>query len=236
MKQILIAMLFFATHTLAAQCPEPKSKELRFNLNDSLIEQEMSEISQQMTVPIQYNSKVKNFISMYVNYRYDQTQGMFRRSCVYFPIIEKALHQHGLPDELKYYAMVASAMNPKATSRDGKKGLWQLSPTMAKQFNLIVKDDKDERLDVERSTEAACARLEKLYAYYRNWQLVLSAFDLGTACVDKAIAAADGSQDYWVIRKHLPLEAQGSVPAYIAILYIMTHPENYEFSMETGKE
>ena len=227
MKQILFAVLLLTTIALAAQCPDPKSKELMFSLNDSLIEQEMMALSQQTTVPLHYNSQVKSFISLYVNNRKKQTNAMLQRSYTYFPIIEAGLRQHGLPDELKYMVMVESAMNPTATARDGKKGLWQLSPTLAKRYDLTINDEINECFDPELSTDIACKCLGQLYDYYDDWLLALTAYDLGAAYVDRAIEAAEGCKDYWILQQHLPIEVRGYIPAYMAIVYIMSRPEQY---------
>ena len=228
MKHIIFVALLLATVTLAAQCPEPESKELRFNLNDSLIEQEMTALSHQMTVPLHYNGQVREFISLYVNLRHEQTDAMLQRSYTYFPVIEAVLRQHGLPDELKYLAMVESALNPKAVSRDGKQGLWQLSPAIAGKYGLVMGDDVNQCFNLEQSTEVACSQLKRLYAYYGDWLLAMIAFGTSVGTVDKAIAATGGISDYWAIWKHLPKEVRGYVPAYMALVYIMNQPETYD--------
>ena len=230
MKHTILAVLLLAAVTMVARCPEPEPKELRFALNDSLIEQEMNELSQQTTVPLCFKSEVTRYISLYVNYRYELTQGVLQRATTVFPIIETTLRQHGLPDELKYFAVVQSTLNPQAVSRQGNKGLWQLSISMAKRYGLTVNDEVDERFDPVLSTEAACKCLAAMYAHYGDWLLAMTAFEMGTAYVDKTITAADGSKDYWTIRQYLPAEVRGYMPAYMAVAYIMTRPERFEFS------
>ena len=227
MKQILFVALLFATLTLTAQCPSYEPKEQRFTLDNTLIEQEMMTLSQQTTIPLHYNSQVNNFISLYVNNRNKQTNAMLQRSYMYFPIIEAGLRQYGLPDELKYLVMVESAMNPTAAARDGKKGLWQLSPNLAKRYDLTINNEINECFDPELSTEIACKCLGQLFNRYDDWLLAITAYNLGAAYVDRAIEAAEGCKDYWILQQHLPIEVRGYIPAYMAIVYIMSRPEQY---------
>lgn len=227
MKQILFVALLLATLTLTAQCPSYEPKEQRFTLDNTLVEQEMMALSQQTTIPLHYNSQINNFISLYVNNRNKQTNAMLQRSYMYFPIIEAGLRQYGLPDELKYLVMVESAMNPTAAARDGKKGLWQLSPTLAKRYDLTINDEINECFDPELSTEIACKCLGQLFNRYDDWLLAITAYNLGAAYVDRAIEAAEGSKDYWILQQHLPIEVRGYIPAYMAIVYIMSRPEQY---------
>lgn len=226
MKQILIVTLLLASITMVAQGPSNEPKELRYNLNDNLIEQEMKTLSQQMVIPLCYNNQVKSFISMYVNYRNEQTNSMLQRANTLLPVIEQVLERHKLPNELKYFAMVESAMNHTAISHNGQTGLWQLSSVMAKQYNLTVDRYNDERVDPELSTEAACTCLENLYAHYGDWLLALTAYNMGVAYVDNAIATAEG-RDYWTLQQHLPKEVRGYIPAYMAVVYIMSRPEEF---------
>lgn len=226
MKQILFATLLLASITMVAQSSSNEPKELRYDLNDNLIEQEMTALSQQMVIPLCYNTQVKCFISMYVNYRNEQTNSMLQRANTLLPVIEQVLERHQLPNELKYFAMVESAMNHTASSHNGQTGLWQLSSVMAKQYNLTVDRYNDERVDPELSTEAACTCLENLYAHYGDWLLTLTAYNMGVAYVDKAIATADG-RDYWTLQQHLPIEVRGYIPAYMAVVYIMSRPEEF---------
>lgn len=224
MKNIILAALLFVTVAVSAQCsPSPEKKAPRFTLNDSVVSHQMASLSQRMTVPLQYNNEVRAYIDLYVNRRNEQTNQMLSRSYTHFPIIEELLQKHGLPNELKYYAMVESALNPQAKSRSGCLGLWQLSSIVVQQFGLRDEDC----FDAKPSTEIACHLLEKLYAQYGDWLLALSAYDLGTAMVDRAIAQANGSHDYWAIRDHLPKEARGYIPAFMAITYVMNHANDF---------
>lgn len=222
---ILLGIIVFA---VTAQCPSFEPKAQKFVLNDSIIRNEMVMLSQQQAIPLHYNSTVKSFIELYVNRRNIVTSKMLHHSYTYFPAIEAGLVRHQLPNELKYFAMVESAMNPSATSRCGRKGLWQLQPSWVRQNNLIVNDYVNECYDPEVATEVACQRLAELYARYGDWLLTMVAFDTSIETVDKAISTADGNRDYWAIQRYLPSEARGFVPAYMALVYVMSHAAEYD--------
>lgn len=226
MKKAFIAALLLAAVSLAAQCPPDRMKEVRFTLNDSIIRHDMALLSEHQTIPLIYNDQVEMFISLFVNYRNTQTNSMLQRSYKYFSAIEEVLECHHLPTELKYFAMVESALNPTASARNGRQGLWQLSPTMARQLGLTVDDYINDCFDPELSTEIACQQLGKLHNYYGDWLLTLAALTTSTATVDKAIATED-SRDYWTLCRHLPLETCGYIPAFMAITYIMNYPAEY---------
>jgi membrane-bound lytic murein transglycosylase D len=146
---------------------------------------------------------------------------MLGLSHVYFPLFEDLLDKYNLPLELKYLAMVESALNPTAGSRAGAKGLWQFMLATGKDYGLRVTSLLDERYDPMKETVAACQYLQSLYARYGDWFLVLAAYNSGPGTVNKAILRAGGVRNYWAIWPYLPKETRGYVPAFIAVTYVM---------------
>ena len=115
----------------------------------------------------------------------------------YFPIIEQVLDKHNLPLELKYLAVVESALNPVALSRVGACGLWQFMLPTGKIYGLEINSLLDERRDPEKATEAACKYFEDMYAIYGDWNLVLASYNCGPGNVNKAIKrAGDQAEDF----------------------------------------
>ncbi|OYW79221.1 MAG: hypothetical protein B7Z19_05695, partial [Polynucleobacter sp. 32-46-5] len=129
--------------------------------------------------------------------------------------------------ELKYLAVVESALNPNARSRMGATGLWQFMYQTGKLYNLEVSSYIDERSDPFRATEAACMYLENLYQMYGDWSLALAAYNSGPGNVSKAIRRSGGSTNYWNIRKYLPSETAAYVPAFYATLYIFEYAKEH---------
>jgi len=174
-------------------------------------------------VPMDYNNLVRNSIDLYAERRRTLIRYMLGMADFYFPIIEKELDKHGLPLELKYLAIVESALNPTALSRVGAAGLWQFMLPTGKSYGLTINSLVDERLDPEKATEAACMYFKDMYALYKDWHLVLAAYNCGPGNVNKAIRRSGGKTDFWEIFPHLPKETRSYVPLFIAATYIMNY-------------
>ncbi|MCU0328086.1 MAG: lytic transglycosylase domain-containing protein, partial [Chitinophagales bacterium] len=151
---------------------------------------------------------------------------MLTNSQAYFPLFESLLEKRGMPKELKYLAIVESALNPNARSKAGATGLWQFMSATAREEGLMVNKFIDERKDIFKSTEFALDFLQKLYNNYGDWLLALAAYNSGPGNVNKAIRKS-GGYDYWSIRHHLPRETRQYVPNFIAIMYVMVNHEEF---------
>lgn len=203
--------------------------------DDSVYMQRLEDMASQTTIPFTYNTHVKSFIDLYANRRRQQSSKMLGLSYVYFPMFEEMLAKYNLPLELKYLAMVESALNPTAGSRAGAKGLWQFMLGTGKDYGLKVNTLVDERYDPLKETEAACHYLQDLYARYQDWFLVLAAYNCGPGNVNKAIMRAHGVQNYWAIWPYLPQETRGYVPAFIAVAYVMNYAAEHNiYPMNPG--
>ncbi|RZL15966.1 MAG: LysM peptidoglycan-binding domain-containing protein [Pedobacter sp.] len=175
----------------------------------------------QQAVPLPYNEFVQTYIEKYVA-RKDLISKMLGLSEYYFPVFEKALRTHNIPDELKYLPIVESEMDPLAISRSGAKGLWQFMEGTARGYGLKIDGLEDQRKDPVRASYAAAAYLKDAYAQFGDWLLTLAAYNVGTGTVRRAIAKY-GTRDYWALRPNLPKQAQHYIPSFIAALYTMKH-------------
>jgi membrane-bound lytic murein transglycosylase D len=175
-----------------------------------------------------YNRIVKNFIDMYAKQRRDKVRVMLALTHYYFPYFEEVFDRYNLPHELKYLAVIESALNPRAVSKAGATGLWQFMPATGKSYGLVINSLVDDRRDIVKSTESAALFLRDLYRIYNDWTLVIAAYNCGPGNVNKAIRRAGGKRNYWDIYYHLPRETRGYVPAFIAAAYVMnfTHEHN----------
>lgn len=174
-----------------------------------------------------YNPIVQSFIDLYAVRKREMTSRMLGLADLYFPVFEEYLDKHDMPLELKYLAVVESALNPSARSRAGAVGLWQFMLPTGKMFGLKATSYVDERHDVYQSTEAACKYLKYLYGLYDNWEMALAAYNCGPGNVNKAIRRSGGAKDYWKIYDHLPRETRGYVPAFIAVNYVFAHAADH---------
>lgn len=194
---------------------------------DSIIMARLEKLNVNSPFRIEYNKQVRYHINSYVGKNHQLTGKVLGLSELYFPIFEEALDREGLPLELKYLAIVESALLPTARSRAGATGLWQFMYGTAKENGLRITSYIDERKSPRASTDAACKYLKRLYNMYDDWNLALAAYNSGPGNVNKAIRRAGGTKDYWAIWAHLPRETRGYVPAFIAVNYAMNYYEEH---------
>lgn len=232
MNKVFVCRLFAATLgllTMLAWTNPLDPSEINF-VNSHLDEQEEIIRERIPTVvsivnPV-YNPAVRSYLNTYIYRRPEHTASMIGWASYYFPKFEKALAEEGLPTDLKYLAIVESALNPNAISRSGAGGLWQFMKPTARECGLKVGTYVDERMDPEKSTKAAVHYLKQLYKMFGNWELVMAAYNAGPGRVRSAVKRA-GTNDYWKLDKYLPLETRSYVPGFIAASYLMNfHTEH----------
>ncbi len=201
-------------------------EQVTYDLSSEVIKKRLAKLDAKSPFNIEYNLALENTIKSFLKNRSKAFERLMAVSEYYFPMFEEHLAKYNIPLELKYLAIVESALNPKAKSRVGASGLWQFMYPTGKQFNLEVNSYVDERHDPLKATEAACQYLSQLYGIFGDWSMVLAAYNCGPGNVSKAIRRSGGSQNYWNIRKFLPRETANYVPAFLATMYI------YEFKKE----
>lgn len=132
------------------------------------------------------------------------------------PIIEPILREERVPTELSAVVLIESGGQPNALSPKGARGIWQFMPDTARRYGLIVTPERDERLDIERSTRAAARHLRDLYGQFGDWQLAFAAYNAGGDLVQRAIER-NHTSDFARLSsgRSLPLETRRYVPAVI---------------------
>ena len=214
--------LMFALHSL----PEVDTIN-PLPLTDSVFEYYMSELDARTPFEMAYNPIVKRYLKRYLKYGTARLSRMMAHGQYYFPMFEEHLDKYDMPLEIKYLAVVESALNPKARSYVGATGLWQFMYGTGKLFDLKVNSYVDDRNDPLKSTEAACQYMLKMYDVFEDWNLVLAAYNSGPGNVRKAIRRSGGKTSYWEIRPFLPRETSAYVPLFIAATYAMEYGHLY---------
>jgi membrane-bound lytic murein transglycosylase D len=202
--------------------------EVDYNLSTRVLKQRLEAMDAKSPFNIEYSKGLENIIKSYLKNRHNSYERLMAISEYYFPMFEERLAKYNVPLELKYLAIVESALNPRAKSQVGASGLWQFMYPTGKQYNLEVDSYVDERLDPLKATEAACQYLTSLYNIFGDWDLVLASYNAGPGNVTKAIRRSGSYKNYWNIRKNLPKETQAYNPTFLATMYI------YEYAREHG--
>jgi len=202
--------------------------EVDYNLSTDVLKERLAKLDAKSPFNIEYSKGLENIIKSYLKNRPRSYERLMAISEYYFPMFEEHLAKYNVPIEIKYLAVIESALNPRAKSRVGATGLWQFMYPTGKQYNLEVNSYVDERSDPIKATEAACQYLSSLYNIFGDWDLVLASYNAGPGNVTKAIRRSGSYSNYWNIRKNLPQETQAYVPTFLATMYI------YEYAKDHG--
>lgn len=203
-------------------------EKVDFELPTELLKKRLKDLDAKSAFHIEYNPGLENIIKYYLKNRKKSFERLIGLSEYYFPTFEDALARNNVPLEIKYLAVVESALNPRAVSKMGATGLWQFMYATGKQYQLDIDTYVDERSDLLKSSQAACQYMTNMYQIFGDWDLVLASYNAGPGNVAKAIRRSGGKQNYWNIRPFLPKETQGYVPAFLATMYV------YEYHKEHG--
>ena len=177
-------------------------------------------------IQLPYNETVKNYMVLYSEKMPTRMSQMLGLAQYYMPIFEEAFRKYGLPLELKYMAIIESALNPVAVSRVGATGMWQFMHSTARNYGLRIDSYIDDRMDPVASVDAAARYLRDAYRIFGDWSLAISSYNCGSGNVNKAIKRA-GRRDFWSIYPYLPRETRGYVPAMVGAMYAVNYAKEY---------
>ncbi|OYX81099.1 MAG: lytic transglycosylase, partial [Flavobacteriales bacterium 32-34-25] len=203
-------------------------EKVDYELPTELLKSRLEAMNAKSPFNIQYNQGLENIIKSFLKNRKKSFERIMAISEYYFPMFEETFAKQNVPLEIKYLAIVESALNPKAVSKMGATGLWQFMYYTGKQYNLKIDSYIDERSDPLKATEAAAQYMSNMFNIFGDWELVLASYNSGPGNVSKAIRRSGGQQNFWSIKNHLPKETQGYVPAFLATMYL------YEYHKEHG--
>ncbi len=212
--------------------------ELEYNtieypkLSTDTLKARLARLNARTPFNVEYNPSLESVIKNFLKNRKSYFERIMGLSAYYFPMFERELDAYNIPLEMKYLAIVESALNPRAKSRVGATGLWQFMYATGKQYGLEVSSYVDERSDPIKSTTTAAVYLSKLYEIFGDWDLALAAYNSGPGNVSKAIRRSGGYENYWNIRHNLPRETAGYVPAFLATMYIFEYAKEHGFVSE----
>ncbi len=221
MRQFLLLFCLFSLSLASAQYGGPIASTDGATTFSAYEEQEILQRLESMPsiIPIKDHPITQSYIKGYMLRNRDKAEKILGRAPAYLPMFEAELRRQGLPDDLKYLAIVESALDPTALSRSGAGGLWQFMPGTGQMYGLTVNNTVDERGDPEKATRAAVQFLKDEYERFGDWSLVLAAYNGGPGRVRRAMRRS-GKKDFWEMRKFLPRETRNYVPAFVAATYL----------------
>ena len=166
---------------------------------------------------------------MAFTYMHSSTMLTLKRANRYFPVIEPILREEGLPDDMKYLAVIESSLNSQARSGAGAAGMWQFMKGTARDFGLEVNDNIDERYHIEKSTRAACQYLKQAYEKYGSWLCVAASYNAGQGRISQQLQnqGVTRAVDLWLVE-----ETARYMFRLLAAKSVLSHPQQYGFLLK----
>ena len=182
-------------------------------------------------IPLAMNHHVAREIKRFQTSERDFFLDSYRLSGRYRPYIVEQMEKAGLPEDLSWLPLIESGFKTKALSKARALGLWQFIASTAYRYDLRRDRWVDERMDPERSTQAAIAYLKVLHNLFGDWTTALAAYNCGEGNVLRVIRQQHVNylDDFWDLYPRLPLETARYVPRFLAALHIIKDPEKYGF-------
>jgi membrane-bound lytic murein transglycosylase D len=165
---------------------------------------------------------------IYANLNY-QIMFYLKRAPRIFPYMEGQLKANNMPDDLKYLAVVESDLIPVLISARGARGLWQFMPETAKEYGMRVTDNIDERMHLDKSTQAAFKYLKHARERTGSWSMASASYNMGLTRATTHMREQYTS-DYF--RMHMNLESARYVFKILAVKTIMENPELYGYHID----
>jgi len=223
-KELYQPVLFDSLENIKYQIEQVNTN---IDLDTTDFKNKLKLLNQKTRLDIVYHPALERTVKAFLKNRKKSLGKLFGMAEYYFPIFEEKLAKYDIPLEIKYLAIIESALNPRALSKAGAGGLWQFMYSTGKVYGLEINNYVDERFDPLQETEAACKHMQDLYRIFKDWNLVLAAYNSGAGNVTKAIRRSGGYTNYWNIRPYLPRETAGYVPMFQATLFLGEYAQDY---------
>jgi membrane-bound lytic murein transglycosylase D len=180
-------------------------------------------------IPYRWDARLVRYLDYFKNNPKGRSfvAAMMKRSGRYEASIRAALKARGMPEDIVYLALVESGMNPRISSPVGAAGLWQFMPKAGEAYGLRIDRWVDERLDPERSTDAALRYLSDLHQRFGRWELAFAAYNMGHGGLLTAIRKYN-TNDFWElshVEAGVPYETALYVPKIVALAFVARNRE-----------
>jgi membrane-bound lytic murein transglycosylase D len=184
-------------------------------------------------IPLTLNADVEKEIRSFQTIERNFFERSYERSGYYLPLMKQQLRQAGLPEELAWLPLVESGFQVHVLSKARALGPWQFIPSTGYKYGLNRDLFIDERMSVEKSTQAAIAYLTDLHGLFGDWLTALAAYNCGEGRVLKVISRQQINylDHFWDLYRQLPNETARYVPRFLATLHIVKNPKKYGMNL-----
>jgi len=192
----------------------------------------------QPDLPTRYDERVVRYLRFYRDTPSGRSIARIwaKKAGRFAPAIKAELGRAGLPVDLVWLSLIESGHNPTIASPVGAAGLWQFMPDAARSYGLTVDRWVDERLDPERSTQAAVRYLSDLYRRFGSWDLSMAAYNMGYGGLSRSVRKFN-TNDFWELSRYeagIPWETTLYVPKILATAILMNNRR--AFGLDTVTE
>ena len=211
--------------------------DLRFTISQRILQVYSSRFTvlngNHKAIPLDMNPLVKKALDLYKGRYKKSFLAAYRRSGKYRPFILKHLKEAGLPEDLSWLPLIESGFKIRALSRARALGMWQFIASTGYKYGLKRDRWVDERMDPEKSTEAAIAYLKELHQIFGDWYTALAAYNCGEGRVLRTINSQKINylDHFWDLYTRLPSETAFYVPKFLAVLHIIHNPKAHGFAL-----
>lgn len=189
-------------------------------------------------IPLTLNADVQREIDLILGPNRKWFLESYKRAGRYHDYIANAFRDAGLPEELAWLPLIESGYNTRALSPAHALGLWQFIDSTGRRFGLERNAWVDERMDPEKSTQAAISYLKGLHEMFGDWTTVLAAYNCGEGLVARTIQKQkiNYMDNFWDLYRQLPEESARFVPKFLAVLHVINNPERYNIDLSEQHE
>ncbi|MBL6607459.1 MAG: lytic transglycosylase domain-containing protein [Flavobacteriaceae bacterium] len=150
---------------------------------------------------------------------------LMKRTHKYGPLIDSILAAENVPLDFKYLAVIESGLQ-NVSSPAGAKGFWQFMRSTAKEFDLEVNANVDERFNLVLATQAAARYLKQARDEFGSWTLAAASYNAGRAGIRRELTRQGVSNYYDLL---LNEETSRYVFRILAVKRLLEEPQQYGF-------
>lgn len=163
-------------------------------------------------------------------YWHSQTLYIMKEFNQMIRIIEPILEKNGIPHDFVYLCVAESGLQYNATSPSGAVGLWQFMKPTGMKYHLTINSEIDERMNFEKSTQAACKYFLEAKQKFGNWTMAAASFNMGMDGLSN-ISKLQDTNSYYEL--YLNRETSRYIFRILAMKEVLSNPQKYGFFLES---